>query len=501
MPDISLFLTWGGIIVGAAILLFVILHWWACRTPNDVDDVVVGVLQWPVMLFLLLTATADLVNYSTLPPELQATIYTIVNVLRIIVTTWTAWRLMRDTVLYYGRQLAKRSDSSFDDVLIPVLDVLAPVVIVSIGALLMLRLLGADISTVVLTTGGAAVIVGLALRDTMGNILGGLTLLIDTPFRFGDLIILDNVVCEIRRIGLRVTTLYNTEEHSEIYVPNCLLAAGKITNLTRPSPDLRVALEVTIPDDVPLAQADACLQEAANANPYILGDLDAKLAAMHRSLEGCDPESSTAKELRWGITALSSEQSLDDELNKMAIFLRDLHVVLGIVQKNGLSASEKAAIAKDLAGLNDCYQGIKVSMQTWAKARTQDPHLQQFAIDQTRLIHDSELQILALDRRIRQMQSSFMNPSLFESQRLDDMVAEFNEWLPKAFKLVTPAWKYPLVASMRSSVTSRQLHLVVFVDDIQLEGFTRRPRTLTALNEAIGANMIELHQRITKTVA
>ncbi len=40
---------------------------------------------------------------------------------------------------------------------------LAPVVIVGTGAILMLRMIGADLSTVVLTTGASALIVGLAL--------------------------------------------------------------------------------------------------------------------------------------------------------------------------------------------------------------------------------------------------------------------------------------------------------------------------------------------------
>ena len=49
---------------------------------------------------------------------------------------------------------------------------LAPVVIIGSGAILMLRMIGADLSTVVLTTGASALIVGLALGDMCKNILG-----------------------------------------------------------------------------------------------------------------------------------------------------------------------------------------------------------------------------------------------------------------------------------------------------------------------------------------
>lgn len=68
----------------------------------------------------------------------KAAVDSVANLLRVAVAAWAVWRLTRDTMLYYGRELARRSESSFDDVLVPVLDVLAPVVIGGVGAILML---------------------------------------------------------------------------------------------------------------------------------------------------------------------------------------------------------------------------------------------------------------------------------------------------------------------------------------------------------------------------
>ncbi|GAB4403725.1 MAG: hypothetical protein Kow00123_15120 [Anaerolineales bacterium] len=489
MLDWGMVLSWLGAIAGAAILLFGLLAWWARRTPNDIDDVVVGVLQWPTLLLLILTAIISLTNRSALTDGGKATINTVANLLRIGITTWAVWRLMRDSVLYYGRRLAQRSESSFDDVLVPVLDVLAPVIIGGVGAILMLRLLGADISTVALTTGGAALIVGLALRDTLGNILGGLTLLIDTPFRFGDLIIWDGVVCQIRRIGLRVTTLYNTEEHCDIYVPNSVLAATKITNLTRPSPDLRVTLEVAVPDNVPLERAEAILREVSDANPYILGDLPTKLGAMRRALAECDPKSPRGRELRWGISALRRERQLDLRQARMMALLDRLLAVIRGAEKGGLSSDERAAIVKELDALDAYDEQLKTAMRAWARARAQDPQLRRFPDDAARLLDDAESRIRALARHTNDLRHHLKNPSLYEAQRLDDMVAAFRNWLPASFKPVTPAWKCPLVALRRASAAGRLLHLSLYVDDIHLEGFLRRPRAVTAVSEAVAARL------------
>ncbi len=496
MPDIFVILAWVGAIAGAYVLLFWVLAWWARRTPNDVDDVVVGVLQWPVVVFLVLTAIIALTNRSALSDSVKNPVADVGNILRIGVTTWAVWRLTRDTILYYGRQLAKRSEASFDDVLIPVLDVLSPVVIVGVAAILMLRLLGADISTVVLTTGGAAVVVGLALRDTLGNILGGLTLLIDTPFRFGDLIVWDGVVCQIKRIGLRVTTLYNTEEHSDIYVPNSVLSSGKLANLTRPSPDLRVCIPVKVPDSLDTGRVKALLYELADANPYILGDLSLKLAAMKKALESLNPASDEARQLKWGLSALRRERQLDRRLAHMTALLDRLLVVTRGAEKGGLSAVVRARIAKELASLDEYDEQVKKAMRLWAQARTRDPQLRRFPEDRKRLLSDAENRVYALAGHLDDLRNHLKSAGLYETQRLDDMVVAFRDWLPTLFKAVTPAWKYPFVGLTEGGIADMTVQLTVYVDDIHLEGFLRRPRVVTALSEAATAYLCEASSTI-----
>lgn len=490
MPDLVLILGWAGGILGTYLLLFWLAAWWARRTPNDIDDVVVGVLQWPVLLLVILSAILNLTGNSDLSGSAKNTVSTVGNILRIGVTTWGVWRMTRDTILYYGRELAKRSEASFDDVLIPVLDVLAPVVVIGVGAILMLRLLGADISTVVLTTGGAALVIGLALRDTLGNILSGLVLLIDTPFRFGDLIIWDGIVCQIKRIGLRVTTLYNTEEHSDIYVPNSVLAQSKLTNLTRPSPDLRVPIEVSLPGDMRVEQAEGLLRETADANPYTLGYLPSKLVAIQRALAFAPPKSELQQELRWGLLALRRERQLDRQVARIMTMLDRLLLVIRGAEKGGFSEEEHVAIAAELDILDRSDEPMKKAMRLWATARTRDPHLRAYSEERARLMSDAESRIQALDRHLQELRTHLKRLGLYDMQRLDDLVVEFRDWLPCMFKPITPAWKYPSFSLKCAGTGQTTLQLVVYVDDIHLEGFLRRQRAIAALSQAATAALI-----------
>lgn len=483
MPALVLFLPWLIGIAIAALTLFLILPWWARRTPNDIDDVIVGVVQRPAFIILVFLALQKLTAASTLADPWRTVVLRGCHLVLIAAITWGIWQLVRSTILYYGHELAKRSESNFDDVLVPVLDVLAPMIIIVTGAVLMLRLLGVDISTVVLTAGGAALIVGLALRDTLGNILGGIWLLIDTPFRFGDLVVWDNVVCQIKRIGLRVTTLYNTEDHSDIFVPNTSLAANKLTNLTRPSPDLRMPIDVVLANPALLEEAKSVLYYLADANPYILGDLPKKLVAMKHALAEADPRSELARELKWGLSALRREYAVDRLLAKMDLVLLRLLETIRQMEKGGLSRTELATLNQQVDALDASDEPLKAAVRRWAAARTRDPHLRAYPADREMLLKDAEKRILTYEQRLAHLRQHLKRPTLYEAQRLDDVVSAFRAWLPVGFKHVTPAWKHPLIAITQTVPAFVALRLFIYVDDIQLEGFVRRLRVTNHLKE------------------
>ncbi|WP_193789142.1 mechanosensitive ion channel domain-containing protein, partial [Kamptonema formosum] len=53
-----------------------------------------------------------------------------------------------------------------------------------------------------------------------------------TPFSFGDVVALpDGSRAVIRKIGLRLTSMYLIDSHSEIYIPNAAFQSQNIVNL------------------------------------------------------------------------------------------------------------------------------------------------------------------------------------------------------------------------------------------------------------------------------
>jgi len=90
--------------------------------------------------------------------------------------------------------------------------------------------LGWAVAPVIAGLGVGGLAVALAARPTIENVIGGLTLFADKPFRVGDLCKLGEDIGRVEEIGLRSTRI-RTRERSLVSIPNADLAVMKIDNL------------------------------------------------------------------------------------------------------------------------------------------------------------------------------------------------------------------------------------------------------------------------------
>jgi small-conductance mechanosensitive channel len=103
--------------------------------------------------------------------------------------------------------------------------------ILFLGFLLAVGALGVDLNKLTVLTGAFGVGLGFGLRDVVNNFVSGLIVLFERPIRPGDAIQMGEVAGEVRRIGIRSTTL-RTPEGADVIVPNASLVAEKVTNWT-----------------------------------------------------------------------------------------------------------------------------------------------------------------------------------------------------------------------------------------------------------------------------
>ena len=93
------------------------------------------------------------------------------------------------------------------------------VAVVVTGVFMMAGLAGVNLSGLIAGLGITGLALALAAKDTVANIFGAISILIDQPFNVGDWIIVDGVEGEVVTIALR-TTLIRTSADTLVTVPN-----------------------------------------------------------------------------------------------------------------------------------------------------------------------------------------------------------------------------------------------------------------------------------------
>lgn len=92
-------------------------------------------------------------------------------------------------------------------------------------------------------TAVGAVVIGLALQDTLGNLFAGLAIQIEKPFRVGDWVTIGGQDGLVSEVTWRATKM-RTKAGNFVVVPNSVVAKDTITNYCQPTRALRLHVEV-----------------------------------------------------------------------------------------------------------------------------------------------------------------------------------------------------------------------------------------------------------------
>ncbi len=164
-------------------------------------------------------------------------------------------RLFRLAVLLIIEQGRFRTigDSTLQSGFIPLIRNLANLVTFVFGAILILKLFGYDVVSLLAALGVGSLAVGLAAQPTLSNMISGFTLIIDRNLKPGDRLTLAGFTGEVEEIGLRSTRI-RTSSGKSLIVPNSELVNTRILNLSLPtrktgvSIPLKLSLGSSFPD-------------------------------------------------------------------------------------------------------------------------------------------------------------------------------------------------------------------------------------------------------------
>lgn len=100
-----------------------------------------------------------------------------------------------------------------------------------ISAILAIVAMGVDLSNLAVIAGALSVGIGFGLQDVIKNLVSGIILLFERPFKVGDWVIIGGEEGKIKQINIRSTEV-ETFNKSSVIIPNATLISSSLTNLT-----------------------------------------------------------------------------------------------------------------------------------------------------------------------------------------------------------------------------------------------------------------------------
>lgn len=130
--------------------------------------------------------------------------------------------------------------------------------------------LNVNLTAVLGAAGIVTVAIGFAAQTSLSNLISGLFLIIEKPFRVGDMILVGTtrgLVLSIDLLSVKIRTLDNLF----IRIPNESLIKSEVTTITR-FPIRRMDINVGVAYREDVAHVMRVLREIADANPYCLDE-------------------------------------------------------------------------------------------------------------------------------------------------------------------------------------------------------------------------------------
>ena len=146
-----------------------------------------------------------------------------------------------------------------------------------ISAILAIVAMGIDLSNLAVIAGALSVGIGFGLQDVIKNLVSGIILLFERPFKVGDWVLIGGEEGKIKQINIRSTEV-ETFNKASVIIPNATLISSSLTNLTHGNNWQRQSVMVGVSYDSDADQVTRLLLECARSckkvmrvpAPYVL---------------------------------------------------------------------------------------------------------------------------------------------------------------------------------------------------------------------------------------
>ena len=238
------------------------------KTGARLDHSLTIRLHLPVMMLLGATGVMISLQAPALPPVIAGWLPRCYYAIIAVIVFWGVLRVIGVLDSYF-KGIAARTANSLDDLLIDLVRrvVKAAVWIIAI-IFIAQNIFNLNVSALLAGAGVAGLAIAFAAQNTLANIFGAVTLILDKPFKVGDRVEMGTTSGTVEAVGLRSTRLRSLDG-TVWYVPNRQMADSTLLNYAQ-RPNLKYAFDIgliygTTPEQ--MRRAMAILHEILDDHP------------------------------------------------------------------------------------------------------------------------------------------------------------------------------------------------------------------------------------------
>ncbi len=217
----------------------------AKNTKTELDDQIIEIIKNPIVFGFILVGVYFGISYMNPGPSVSY--YLGLGVFATIaLLIANALKKIIDLILVrYLKQLAEKAESKIDDQLLHLVQNVVGVFLYAVAIIIVLSQFGIKVDALLASLGIAGLAISLAAKDTLSNIFGGITIMLDGSLKVGDRIQVKDYVGNVIEVGLRSTKII-TPENNIVTIPNSIMANSEIINYDNPDFRQRVIMTFSI---------------------------------------------------------------------------------------------------------------------------------------------------------------------------------------------------------------------------------------------------------------
>ena len=230
-------------------LVYMILRLVVSRTPYHYADLLLEKVRSHIRMRLAVAGLQfGTIRLVYLSPDLKQWLNQFYTALYVVVFTIIVWKLFDIALLWYRDEVEPKHPDHQYDAILTLLFRIGRFFLITVSVIMILSINNINVSVLIAALGVGGLALSLAAQDSLANLISGVLILLDQPFRVGDRIEIQGLGTwgDVVDIGLRSTRI-RTRDNILVIVPNSKIGTDQVINYSYPDPQYRIQMEIDIP--------------------------------------------------------------------------------------------------------------------------------------------------------------------------------------------------------------------------------------------------------------